>query len=159
MKSKDRIGGILMVILGVAAVVMAQSITQAVNSNEPGPRLFPMIAGVGIAVCGLLVALQAKPEEEEPYLDKAGWKRLAISLAAMLVYYFALTNLGFLLSTPFFTYAIIAILAGKKKTNPAVTVVVALITTIALYLTFQKAFAIMLPAGTLLKAMGINLVF
>ena len=159
MKSKDRIGGIILAIVGLAAVIMAQSIKQGVNLTEPGPRLFPRIAGIGMIVCGILMAIEAKPEKEQPFLDKAGYKRLVIAMLAMFVYYFALTYIGFLIATPIFTFAIINILASGKKLNQILTVVIALLTTVILYYVFQKLFVILLPAGTLLKAMGINLAF
>ena len=159
MKSKDRIGGIIFAIIGLAVVIIAQGIKQGVNLTEPGPRLFPRIAGVGIIVCGLLMAIEAKPSEEKPFLDKAGWKRLAVAVGAMFIYYFALTYLGFLISTPIFTFAIINILASGKKLNQILVVAISLVSTIALYFVFQKLFVMILPAGSLLKAMGINLTF
>ncbi|MDO4620457.1 MAG: tripartite tricarboxylate transporter TctB family protein [Lachnospiraceae bacterium] len=159
MKSKDRIGGIVLAAIGLIAFIMSSGIKQGVNLSEPGPRLFPRIAAVGIMICGIIIALQAKPEEEKPYLDKDGWKRLLIAMLAMLAYYFGLTWFGFLLATPFFTFAIINILANGKKLNQVLTVVIALITTIGLYVVFQKLFVILLPAGTVLKSLGINLMF
>ena len=107
MKNKDRIGGIIFAIFGALVTSMASGIRMPANLSEPGPRLFPCIAGVGMLICGLGMAVTAKSSgDEAPFLEKAGWKRLGI---------------------------------------------VAVLTTVILYLLFQKVFVILLPAGKLIS--------
>lgn len=149
MMSKDRIGGVAFALFGIVVTVLATQIRVPANLTEPGPRLFPYISGVGMAVCGLGMALTAKKEDGEPYLTKDGWKRLGICSAALVLYYIALEYIGFLIATPIFTFAIVLILASGVKLNKVMAAVTALVTTGSLYLIFQKAFQIFLPSGKL----------
>lgn len=149
MKYKDRIAGILFAVFGVVVTLMATQIRIQPNLSEPGPRLFPYIAGIGMAVCGVGIALTEKGKHDEPYLTKEGWKRLGVVSFVLVLYYFGLEYLGFLIATPVFTFAIILILASGIKLSKVVTAVIALATTGGLYLLFQKAFMIFLPSGKL----------
>lgn len=73
MKNKDRIGGIIFAIFGALVTSMASGIRMPANLSEPGPRLFPCIAGVGMLICGLGMAVTAKSSgDEAPF-----WKRQA----------------------------------------------------------------------------------
>jgi hypothetical protein len=150
MKSIDRIGGMAFAFFGILIVIVASRIEFPVNLSEPGPRLFPYISGIGMALCGIGMALGArKDEKQEPFLTKEGWKRLGIAGLALVLYYFALEWIGFLPATPFFTIAIIFILSSGRKLNKVAAVVIAVIATAALYLLFEKVFMILLPRGRL----------
>lgn len=70
MKNKDRIGGIIFAIFGALVTSMASGIRMPANLSEPGPRLFPCIAGVGMLICGLGMAVTAKSSgDEAPFLE------------------------------------------------------------------------------------------
>ena len=147
MKNKERVGGVIFALLGLLVLSFTTQVRMPANLSEPGPRLFPYIAGAGMAICGLGMALTAKQESGEPFLTKEGWKRLGIAGLAMVIYYIGLEYLGFLIATPFFTFAIILILASGKKLNKVANGVISLATTGILYVVFQKIFIIFLPAG------------
>ena len=53
--------------------------------------------------------------------------------------------------TPIFAFAVIMILSSGKKINRILAVIVAVLTTVILYLLFQKVFVILLPAGKLIS--------
>ena len=152
MKNKDRIGGIIFAIFGALVTSMASGIRMPANLSEPGPRLFPCIAGVGMLICGLGMAVTAKSSgDEAPFLEKAGWKRLGIVALTLVLYYFGLEYIGFLIMTPIFAFAVIMILSSGKKINRILAWIVAVLTTVILYLLFQKVFVILLPAGKLIS--------
>ncbi|MFQ9702839.1 MAG: tripartite tricarboxylate transporter TctB family protein [Enterocloster clostridioformis] len=79
--------------------------------------------------------------DEAPFLEKAGWKRLGIVALTLVLYYFGLEYIGFLIMTPIFAFAVIMILSSGKKINRILAVIVAVLTTVILYLLFQKVFA------------------
>lgn len=150
MKNRDLFGGIVFALFGMAVIVIATGIRMPANLSEPGPRLFPYLSGGGMAVCGIGMALTALREKAgESFLDKKGWINLGKVALCMVIYYFALEYIGFLISTPFFTLAIILLLASGKKVNIIVAVVVSLLTTGILYVLFQNVFMLFLPAGKL----------
>ena len=145
---RDKIGGAVFALFGLIITMFTGQIQVPANLSEPGPRLFPYISGIGMIICGVGMILTAKKEKDEkPYLTKEGWKRLLIVGAVLLAYYFGLEFLGFLISTPIFTFAIITILAGKTKISKIGTVIIAVITTAALYILFNNVFKILLPNG------------
>lgn len=147
MKNKDRIGGIIFAVFGCIVTFMTAQIKMPANLSEPGPRLFPYIAGAGMLICGIGMAITAAQEKEEPFLTGDGWKRLGVVALALVIYYLGLEWIGFMVSTPVFAFVIMLILSSGKKINKVVAAVIAVITTIVLYLLFQKVFMIFLPAG------------
>ena len=151
MLNKERIGAIIFLIFGIAVTLMGTQIRVQANLTEPGPRLFPYISGIGMAICGLGMFINAIKDNKTPlaYLDHDGWKRLGVCGLTLILYYFGLEYLGFLISTPIFTFAIILILGNGKKISKVITVVVAVITTGLLYFTFESLFSIFLPSGKL----------
>lgn len=145
---RDKIGGAVFALFGLIITLFTGQIQVPANLSEPGPRLFPYIAGVGMIICGIGMMLTAKQSEnDKPFLTKEGWKRLLIVGAVLFAYYLGLVFLGFLISTPFFTFAIIMILSSGTKLSKIGTVVIALITTAALYIIFNNVFKILLPNG------------
>ena len=150
MKNRDLYGGILFAIFGALVVSTAMGIRMPANLREPGPRLFPYIAGGGMTICGMGMALTALKEKAgEAFLDQKGWINLGKAGLCMFIYYLALEYVGFLISTPFFTLTAILLLASGKKVNKIVAVVVSLLTTGILYVVFQNVFMLFLPAGKL----------
>lgn len=148
MKNKDLAGGISFAVFGLIVALIASGIKMPANLSEPGPRLFPYISGIGMLVCGIGMALTAKANEQvENFLSREGWKRLAVVAAALILYYIGLEWIGFIIMTPVFAFSVILILSSGKKINKAVAAVIAVITTAALYLLFQKVFMIFLPTG------------
>lgn len=151
MLKRDRIGGIIFAIFGIIVTILAMEIRMPANLNEPGPRIFPYISGIGMAICGIGMAITAKKDDGEPYLTRDGWKKLALAGGIMFIYYLALEYIGFLIATPIFTFTIVLVLADGKKLNKITTAVVALATTGGLYYVFQILFSIFLPVGKLFK--------
>ena len=148
MKNKDRIGGGIFAVFGLIVTLIATNIRMPANLREPGPRLFPYIAGMGMLVCGIGMVLTAKKDAiQEPFLTKEGWKRLGVVAFTLVLYYFALEWIGFIISTPIFAFSIILILSGGKKINKIAAVVISILTMAVLYLLFQKVFMIFLPGG------------
>lgn len=56
-----------------------------------------------------------------------------------------------MIMTPIFAFAVIMILSSGKKINRILAGIVAVLTTVILYLLFQKVFVILLPAGKLIS--------
>lgn len=150
MKSKDRIGGAVFAIFGILVTILATQIKIPANLSEPGPRLFPYIAGIGMTVCSLGMVFTAKKQEARgPFLTREGWIRLGVVAAALVFYYLALEYIGFLISTPVFTFAIILILSSGKKVGKIAAALAAVAATGTLYFLFQSVFKIFLPSGKL----------
>ena len=146
--NKDKVSGLIFALLGVVIIVMASGIVMPAYLTEPGPRLFPYIAGAGIFVCGLGIFL-SNGQEDKVYLDKEGWKKLGLVGALLFVYYLALDYIGFLFASPFVMFAIILILGKGKKVNKIFSAALSIVAVVGLYFLFKNVFTIFLPTGKL----------
>lgn len=149
---RDHCVGIALFLIGVAICAYTSQIQShfAVDGSDVGPRLFPYITGIGIALCGIFTFLTTKRSEaDKPFLDKDGWKRLGALLLLLIGYAVCLYLFGFLLSTPFMLFLLILLLAGSHKLNKLVVVVVSVTTSVLLYWLFVKILYVMLPRGAL----------
>ncbi len=145
--NKDHAVGLILFAIGVAMGILSMGIRVRGRSTDPGSRLFPLIACILIAVCGVIVFLTAGKATPKPYVGKAGWLRILIFMAVMVAYLLALKYLGFLISTPFFLFATSTMLAGEKKTSLLGRIIYALVLTAAAYLLFKNALKMSLPVG------------
>lgn len=126
---KNRITGLCAIVLGIAIAIYSMTIKVRMQLNEPGPKVFPLIAGVGIAVCGLgLLITEYKTRSDKPFLTKEGWKRFGCSMVILVAYYLGLKLLGFLPATPFVILAL-SRLFSQKKFNWGIGCIVAVVAT------------------------------
>lgn len=149
--SKDKIVSVVFILLSIAILVLTQQVRILPNLAEPGPRLFPQIAAIGMILCGIGMFFSKDPESDggTVYLTKEGWKRFAVVIAVMAAYILGLTFLGFLIATPLAMLGFIAVLRSGKPVSKIASVVIALAVTGVLYFVFVKLFVIPLPMGRL----------
>lgn len=153
---KDRAIGLVSLALGIATMIGTMQIpisSSIASSPEPGPRLFPTIAGVLLIICGLGLILQ-KQKDAEPFLEKQQWKRLGVLALVFVLYCVGLSFLGFVISTPVMLFVSMTMFAGEKKLPlPAKLLYCAGVTGV-IYLLFVVLFKTNIPSGTLVKAIS-----
>ena len=93
----DRILGLVTILVALAYVVGATQIQASFLSDPVGSKTFPILIGGVAALCGLVIFARPDPDPEWPEMN--GWLRLALATAVMIGYAYALTPLGFLLTT------------------------------------------------------------
>ena len=151
MKNKDRIGGIIFAIFGALVTSMASGIRMPANLSEPGPRLFPCIAGVGMLIADWGWRLPQRAAAMRRLFGKgrleAAWD--CGSYLGFVLFWSGIYR--FFDYDSHFAFAVIMILSSGKKINRILAVIVAVLTTVILYLLFQKVFVILLPAGKLIS--------
>ena len=141
-------------LLGCAFFLSAtQSIKQPAKLLEPGPRLLPYVAIVLIAMSSIALIIKGIKEraKEKPYFPKGGALKITKSYLLLIVYAFAMTWLGFLMTTPFATLALIYDLKGVSKVKPVAAVIISVLVTAGLYAMFVFGFQVKLPAGRLFE--------
>lgn len=143
----DFIYGLIFAVAGLIIILLTSNIPVPGNLTEPGPRIFPYISGIGILLCGVGMTLTKSIQQEKKAPVKGGKKRLVIISIALVLYYAALSLVGFLVATPFACFAFIKILNGNEKVNTIFATVLSLVVTIGLYFLFVEAFKIYLPVG------------
>jgi len=151
---KDRIVGIISLVLGIAALIGTFQIPVSVNiasSSEPGPRLFPMLASILLVICGIGLLIKT-PGEDTVFLTKEQWKRYGKLFLAFLAYYAGLYLVGFVVSTPIILFVMMTMFAGPKKPSLVIRLLYSVGIALILFLAFEKLFKFPLPSGLLLKA-------
>jgi len=124
--NKDRTGGCLVLLLGLAVVYEGKGYTVGTLSNM-GPGYFPVALGIILAIIGTLIAVlrsvEAEPgEEARGVIDWRGWFCILLGIAAFVV----LGQYGGLVPAAF---AVVFISALGDRSN---TVVSALVLALAL---------------------------
>ena len=156
--NRTYIMGILCLVLAVFIVIQTRQVPMSLVSNEPGPRFFPYISAAGIALFAILSMIFDGPKDEgKPYLDKAGWVRMAIILGETLLFCFAMETIGFWIASMLGMFVFIWTLKGKKKINLIFAICLSVGLGCLCYFGFTRGFHIPLPTGTLWKSLGIKM--
>ena len=140
---RDTVTGIVGLLGCAFFLCAAQSIKQPAKLLEPGPRLLPYVA--------IIKGIKERAKEEKPYFPKGGALKITKSYLLLIVYAFAMTWLGFLMTTPFATFALIYDLKGVSKVKPVPAVIISVLVTAGLYAMFVFGFQVKLPAGRLFE--------
>lgn len=158
-------------IMGGAFIVFAlwvmwqtTMIPERLVSNEPGPKLFPYISAVGMILMAVLsMVFDGKKEAAEsengaaPYLDKAGWKRMALIMAECILFCIAMNWIGFWITAMAGMMAFILTLRADKKINLVFAVVLSVVLGSICYFGFTRGFHIPLPKGVIWESLGIRM--
>lgn len=150
--------GVFMLLFAAWITFESTKIPQLLVSNEPGPRLFPYISAIGIAVFSVLsMVFDGKNEKNRQYLDKAGYMRLLLIMCECLLFAFLMNFIGFWIVSMAGLFMFIYTLKGDKKLNLAICIVFCVILGSLCYFGFTKGFNIPLPKGTLWDSLGIRI--
>ena len=157
--TKDKKLGIIASIIGIAIIAYSMQIEPLMELEEPGPKLFPMISGVGILICGLCVFFRKQTKEDKPFADKAGWKRMAELFLILVIYVFiGLEYIGYLISTPILLMVLFYVLAEQdKKPKKWVCAAMGIGIGVFLYVFFHIIVELQLPKGVIFPALGLNI--
>ena len=116
--------GIVFIILALWVLFQTTQIPEKLVSNEPGPKLFPYISAIGMIVMAVLsMIFDGKKEADDnkhgaaPYLDAAGWKRLALIMVECIVFCAAMNVIGFWITSMIGMMVFIMTLKVDKKIN------------------------------------------
>ena len=137
-------------LLGVAALVFAAFLTwfgydlEAPFSYEPvGPKAFPLLLALIIALCGLRLVLKGGRDVEAN--PPGANLRIASMVAALAAYAFFFQWLGFVVATALMSLAVGRLFGGGWiKTS-----IGAVLMAVALFLLFDKGLDVVVPAGRL----------
>lgn len=151
---RDTITGITGLIACAFFLFYTQSVKQPAKLLEPGPRLLPYVAIVLVGVSSIALIIRGymdRAKEEKPYFPKGGILKITKSYLMLVIYAIAMTYLGFLITTPFATFAFIYDLKGSSEVKPILAVIISALVTAGLYAMFVFGFQVKLPAGLLFE--------
>ncbi len=149
MNNKDIGLGIASIALGIAAYLASSTFPTGTSADTLGAAFFPRLVAVIVMILGASIIIGAlrKKEDEKAAGKKAAsrsnsYGRVAAIIALLFVYYFALTNIGYISST-FLLITVGAYILNYK--NIKVILVTSAFISAGLYLLFTKVFYIRFP--------------
>jgi putative tricarboxylic transport membrane protein len=93
----DRIFGVVVILVALAFIVSAYNLPAGNIFDKLGPRAFPMIVGVGLALSALMMIL--RPDDEPDWPTGKTLLALAFATVVLVGYAYSLGPLGFLIPT------------------------------------------------------------
>lgn len=146
----------VLVALLFALTALWQSYRIAGLASWSSPGAVPMLAALVMVVAAIRIALTASrrpPPEQVPGVTRAAafaqalLPRAVVAFTLLIVLYmFALGPLGFVVSSFLFLVAGMWVLGSRRLVH---NVVVSALSLAAIYVVFQTAFSVVLPAGVL----------
>ncbi|MBQ4435904.1 MAG: tripartite tricarboxylate transporter TctB family protein [Clostridia bacterium] len=149
--NKDRIVGLVSLLLGAATLIGTYFIKvakMAVSMGDPGPKVFPTVAGVLLVICGLGLIFKKKTEEKV-FMTKEQWLRVLWLFLAFVGYLVLLYVGGFIIATPILLFVMMTMFAGEKKPSILVRVLYSACCTGVIYLLFAVLLKTNVPMGIL----------
>ena len=159
MQLSDRVTGSFLIALGAAAAYGGSRLPP-VPGQQVGPDVFPLVVGLGLCLCGGLIAFSiGRHFEEEAEADLAAhadatvtqpvsfWRGLmALTPPALLLFYVvSAERLGFLLSAAAIVFLATLALGGRLR----LAIPLAVGGPLFVHLVFSKLLRVPLPAGLL----------
>ncbi len=163
MQVSDRISGFLLTALG-AATYYGGSLLPPVPGQQVGPNVFPMVIGVALLICGVLIALgvgnsfeeaekivvsvDGAAEEMEAAAPEPWTQKIRILTPPLCVFFYALASekIGFWLTIAI----IVSVLAWSMKAKWQHIVWLALLSPPLMHLIFYTLLRVPLPRGWLM---------
>ena len=133
--------------LGVAVFIAAGNLQQV--KLGIGPSGFPKFIAIVLGILGLaqtITALSSGVEAPKFDVDKRAAGLFAAAVAMAVAYVLLVTQVGFIIMTPLLLIGMMYLFGERNIMKMAV---IAIITTICVWLLFTEVFLIFLPAGRL----------
>ncbi|MFD1796993.1 tripartite tricarboxylate transporter TctB family protein [Paracoccus aurantiacus] len=144
----DKPLGAALLVLGAGGVISAAQISVRTFNNDPGPKLFPMMACAILIICGLGLLLR-KSNRVTPAIPATEWRR-GLTMAGLLVgYALGLWLVGFHAATFIGGFALYWAIAGPEKRSLMRGAIYALLLTLGVHLVFKTMLGTFLPQGFL----------
>ncbi len=153
----NQLTGLLSTALGIIYLVMSYMLPDATIGNPMEPKIFPLMLGIGVTICGILLILsesKKKTTAEEIKNEKNKGlshdsKLIIYTCVVALVYALMFERIGYVLSTIIFMNAMLFVLNGKQKWKT--NLIVSMAFSIGIYVIFLKLLAIPLPMMPILQ--------
>lgn len=139
--------GVACIVLGVAVYVAAGNLQQVKLGIGPGG--FPKFIGMLLTVLGVAqtaTALISGVNAPKFDVDKRAASLFCAAVAMSVAYVLVVSTVGFLIATPLLLIGLMLLFGERSIVKMAV---IAVITTVCIWLLFTEVFMIFLPAGRL----------
>lgn len=139
----DRIFGFFGLALAAFYFWATSIIPDSFMIDVVGPRAFPYIVGTVLTICSLYILL--RPDAEPDWPNLTNFIEIIFATAAMFLYGWALSKVGFVVATIFAT----AYLSWRLGSKPLSSLVIGVATSAGIYLVFHLILGLSLAKGPL----------
>lgn len=147
---RDRIVGIISVVLGAAVAFLTATRVAASNMpGDPGPRIFPFISAGILILCGLLLAIRKPDKEVKPFLQGVQIKRFLSIIGIIVLYVLLLWAIGFVVPTFAMVLVLCLMFGREEKVAVWKAAIYAAAVTGIIYVAFTVLLHLRLPVGVL----------
>lgn len=137
----DRIFGGVGLLIALIYAWQATIIQESFLSDAVGPKAFPLIIAVVMALCSVYFLVKPDPQPEWPTFGRLA--EVGLAVAVMIAYAILLPELGFLIATAIAaTY-----LTWRLGTAPLQSVLVGVLTSVGIYTVFRLILGLSLARG------------
>ncbi len=143
MKLTDRTLGIVAILFAVFLGVFGYDLEPPFSYEPIGPKAFPLLIAVIMAICGLILTVKGGSEAEVN--TKSANLRILTMVAYIVLYAFLFNILGFIVSTALMTI-FVGKLFGAKWWQ---AVVGGVVMSVLFFLLFDRTLDVVLPQGIL----------
>ncbi|MGJ0185007.1 tripartite tricarboxylate transporter TctB family protein [Corynebacterium glyciniphilum] len=138
----DRIIAVTVIVLGAVVLFLAFGFPAPGQPEDPGTAALPRLIGGALVILGIMLLFNC---EKNIFLPEPGSRmRTGLIIVAGIAYAFALTPLGFMLSSLIFMVIALLIMGIRSILR---LVLVPIIVSVAVYYLFTDALGVYLPSG------------
>ena len=156
-KNKKDFGlGVFTVLLAIWVAFMTMQLKPSLYEGDPGPRMFPMIGSVLMALCGIaLIVKQGEPGKV--FLTPTQWKAAGKLFSVYIGFVVLFWLTGFVVTVPVVLFVITFMLSGLSAKEASVkkrlimSLVFGIVGGAALYLAYVVGLGARMPKGLIFK--------
>jgi hypothetical protein len=147
-KKYERIAALFLMILSVTTGQYSIFTLKLGSMQLPAAGFMPLLASAVLFVASFLWLLGALGQDPDPrpFWEARGWLKPLLAAAVVFAYAFIMDEAGYLLSTLVFMLSWQFIIEREKPVKAAI---IAVVTTLAMWLLFSKLLNVQVPAGIL----------
>lgn len=139
----DRIFGVFGLLLAAFYAWATLQIEESFLSDAVGPKAFPLIIAAILALSSLVIALRPDADPEWPSLGRLA--EIGAAVVVMALYAQFLPEIGFIIATALAT----VYLTWRLGSGPIASLVIGVLTALAIYIIFKKILGLSLARGPL----------
>ncbi len=153
---KDSIIGIVTLLVSAWIIWMTSQLPGTAYEGDPGPKMFPMIGGVLMAVCGLLLVIKPGPDSKA-FLTKEQWGKCGIIFGAYVLFLVLMYVFGWTVGMPITLFVLTFILSSVSMPDASIKkrIITSLIWAVCcgagIYLAYKIGLKARVPKGLLDK--------
>lgn len=153
---RDFFTGLVTVLISAWIIWETMNLAGTVYEGDPGPKMFPMIGGVLMAVCGIILMIK-QGEQQKQFLTKEQWGKCAIIFGIYALFLLLMYVFGWIVAMPVILFVLTFVLSSVSM--PDATIKKRIITSLiwavccgaGIYLAYKVGLKASVPKGLMNK--------